>query len=86
MVPSLPTQLARWLAFAVNAVIFLIHFVIHLLSISCNPADDNVLVKYAGKSPRTLRAFDRSKHSHVIENQFCYICEVTVKPKSKHCR
>ncbi|CAD5209643.1 unnamed protein product [Bursaphelenchus xylophilus] len=30
--------------------------------------------------------FDRSKHSHVIENNFCNICQITVTPGTKHCK
>lgn len=31
-------------------------------------------------------AFDRQKHKHVIENQFCNICKSVVSLKAKHCR
>lgn len=30
--------------------------------------------------------FDRQKHKHVIENQFCNICKMVVSYKAKHCR
>nr|XP_012593142.1 probable palmitoyltransferase ZDHHC11 isoform X2 [Microcebus murinus]XP_012593143.1 probable palmitoyltransferase ZDHHC11 isoform X2 [Microcebus murinus] len=30
--------------------------------------------------------FDRTKHQHVIEDQYCHLCEVTVGAKSKHCK
>ena len=30
--------------------------------------------------------FDRKKHKHVIENQFCNICKSVVSSKAKHCR
>ncbi len=30
--------------------------------------------------------FDRQKHKHVIENQFCNICKKIVSYKAKHCR
>lgn len=85
MVPCIPNPVLRWFTVASYTVILLTHFVIHLLSVSCNPADDAVLAKLSKKSSRKPRSFDRSKHSHVIENQFCYICEVTVGSKSKHC-
>lgn len=59
----------------INALVFIFHIVIHLISVSLNPADINVRAK-ANKGP--LPKFDRSKHSHVIENDFCHICEVKV--------
>lgn len=61
--------------FQINALVFIFHIVIHLISVSLNPADINVRAK-ANKGP--LPKFDRSKHSHVIENDFCHICEVKV--------
>ena len=30
--------------------------------------------------------FDRKKHKHVIENQFCNICQMVVSYKAKHCK
>ncbi|XP_022652804.1 uncharacterized protein LOC111246827 isoform X1 [Varroa destructor] len=58
-----------------------IHIFSHLISSAINPADYNVLAKnFAGRG-----TFDRSKHKHVIENQYCYICETKVGAKSKHC-
>ena len=86
MVPHLPAPKTMWIAGTVTAAVLLCHIVIHLISISRNPADDSVLTKYKKQTEgRTAAAFDRSKHEHVIENQFCYICEVSVGPKSKHC-
>nr|XP_025126549.1 probable palmitoyltransferase ZDHHC11B isoform X2 [Bubalus bubalis] len=32
-----------------------------------------------------MPTFDRSKHPHVIQNQYCHLCEVTVSAKAKHC-
>lgn len=81
LVPSLPFPW-RISASLMFSVIFLIHTVVHLISISINPADPNVRAKnYRGPVPN----FDRNQHAHVIENQFCYICEVKVGVHSKHC-
>jgi hypothetical protein len=85
MVPMLPKSSIKWLALAINGVIFVFHFIIHLLSMSIDPADQNVIEKYKQTKNRIGNSFDRTKHRHVIENQFCYICEVNVGPKSKHC-
>ncbi|RWS08061.1 putative palmitoyltransferase ZDHHC1-like isoform X3, partial [Dinothrombium tinctorium] len=85
MVPMLPTSMYRWLAAAVNGVTYFFHFVIHLTSVTVNPADINLIQKYKSRKKLSPNPFDSTKHAHVIENQFCYICEVTVHPKSKHC-
>jgi len=83
MIPCMPSKEAKWIAGVINGVVLTAHLVIHALSVYCNPADDNVIQRYSSKAKPT--PFDRSKHEHVIENQFCYICEVLVGPKSKHC-
>ena len=90
MVPRMPSLEAKWIAGVINALILVTHLIIHALSVSCNPADDSVIRRYSSstlESQQKLKpqTFDRSKHHHVIENQFCYICEVLVGPKSKHC-
>lgn len=88
MIPMLPAQsLIQLLALITNAVLFILHLIFLLLCISINPADNNVIKRHFSSSERKIRPseFDRTKHAHVIENQFCYICEVTVGPKAKHC-
>ncbi|KAM8946226.1 palmitoyltransferase ZDHHC1 [Pelodytes ibericus] len=81
LVPLLPQH---WLAagYICMGAFFAMHFVVHFLAVTINPADNNVCAK---GSPGPLPAFDRFKHAHVIENMHCYICEVDVGPKSKHC-
>ncbi|XP_013361336.1 PREDICTED: tubulin polymerization-promoting protein isoform X12 [Chinchilla lanigera] len=32
-----------------------------------------------------MPTFDRSQHTHVIQNLYCHLCEVTVNEKAKHC-
>lgn len=83
----MPSTQSKWIAGVINALVFVTHFVIHAFSVTCNPADDSVIRRYASLDKQKVKphAFDRSKHEHVIENQFCYICEVLVAPKSKHC-
>uniref|UniRef100_A0A8C5MNR4 Palmitoyltransferase n=1 Tax=Leptobrachium leishanense TaxID=445787 RepID=A0A8C5MNR4_9ANUR len=81
LVPLLPPH---WLAagYICMGALFTVHFVVHFLAVTINPADDNVRAK-SSRGP--LPVFDRNKHAHVIENMHCYICEVDVGPKSKHC-
>ncbi|XP_048669908.1 palmitoyltransferase ZDHHC11 isoform X2 [Marmota marmota marmota] len=62
--------------------VFLFHMLVHLIAVTIDPAEVNVRLKsYAQPVP----TFDRSKHAHVIQNQYCHLCEVTVSEKAKHC-
>ncbi|XP_065256058.1 palmitoyltransferase ZDHHC11-like [Emys orbicularis] len=73
----------KYAAYAVIGVLFAHHLVAHLVAITIDPADQNVLAKKNYSSP--MPVFDRGKHKHVIQNQHCYLCEVDVGPKAKHC-
>lgn len=68
-----------------NLIIYLLHFCSHVIASTINPVDNNVLIKQSEQNQWKPKKFDRTKHQHVIENQFCYICESTVGLKSKHC-
>lgn len=96
MIPNLPTSETKWIAGSINGFIFTFHIIIYMTSTSINPADNAVIEKYSNDTNYKLKngsnnkiikpaKFDRSKHQHVIENQFCYICEVSVSSKAKHC-
>lgn len=82
LVPSCPAGGWQIGLSLVNAAVGVVHLVSHIFSVTIDPADVNVRAKNV-KGP--LPQFDRSKHAHVIENQFCYICEVKVGNRSKHC-
>lgn len=69
----------------INIMIYVLHLVFHLLASTVNPIDNNVLEKHRNVERTMTKQFDRTKHRHVIENQFCYICETQVGVKSKHC-
>ncbi|XP_075693655.1 palmitoyltransferase ZDHHC1 isoform X2 [Rhinoderma darwinii] len=81
LVPLLPRC---WVAagYVCMGVLFTLHWVVHFLAVTIDPADEHVRAK---NSPGPLPVFDRTKHAHVIENLHCYICEVDVGAKSKHC-
>ncbi|MEJ1275878.1 bromodomain containing 9 [Cricetulus griseus] len=59
------------------------HLIVHLITTTIDPADTNVRLKKDYSEPVPI--FDRSKHAHVIQNQYCHLCEVTVSKKAKHC-
>nr|XP_019806696.1 probable palmitoyltransferase ZDHHC11B isoform X1 [Tursiops truncatus] len=67
----------------VTGGICLFHLLVHLIVLSIDPADANVRLKK--NYSRTVPTFDRSKHAHVIQRQYCYLCEVAVTVKAKHC-
>uniref|UniRef100_A0AC11BN68 Uncharacterized protein n=1 Tax=Ovis aries TaxID=9940 RepID=A0AC11BN68_SHEEP len=80
-IPLLPRD-SRYIAYSVAGGIFFFHFLVHLIAISIDPAEASVRLKnYSQPMP----TFDRSKHLHVIQNQYCHLCEVTVSAKAKHC-
>lgn len=60
----------------VTGGICLFHLLVHLIVLSIDPADANVRLKK--NYSRTVPTFDRSKHAHVIQRQYCYLCEVAV--------
>ncbi|KAM4875418.1 palmitoyltransferase ZDHHC11-like isoform 2-T4 [Thomomys bottae] len=74
-IPFLPGG-GRYAAYAVVGSLFLFHLVVHLITITIDPADPNVRLKKSYSQP--VPTFDRSKHAHVIQNQYCHLCEVTV--------
>ncbi|XP_058579546.1 palmitoyltransferase ZDHHC11-like [Neofelis nebulosa] len=80
-VPLLPPN---WnlIMYGVTGGLFCFHFVVHLLGISIDPAETNVRLK---KYLEPIPTFDPSKHTRVIENQYCHLCEVAVSQKAKHC-
>ena len=60
--------------FQIPGGIYVIHVVYHLLALTVDPADPNI----RGGNSREKALFDRSQHSHVIENSHCYICQTEV--------
>ncbi|XP_054360989.1 palmitoyltransferase ZDHHC11-like isoform X2 [Mirounga angustirostris] len=81
-IPFLPRNW-KYIAYSVNGGLFFLHFLVHLIAVSIDPAEANVRLKKNYSKP--LPTFDRSRHAHVIQNQYCHLCEVTVSSKAKHC-
>ncbi|XP_069898248.1 palmitoyltransferase ZDHHC11-like isoform X3 [Dipodomys merriami] len=81
-IPFLPDG-GKYAAYTVVGGLFLFHLVVHLITITIDPADSNVRLKKSYSQP--VPTFDRSKHAHVIQNQYCHLCEVAVSKKAKHC-
>ncbi|XP_026639607.1 probable palmitoyltransferase ZDHHC11 [Microtus ochrogaster] len=81
-IPFLPRSW-KYAAYVLMGGLSLFHVIVHLVATTIDPADTNVRHKKDYSEP--VPTFDRSKHAHVIQNQYCNLCEVTVSKKAKHC-
>ncbi|XP_065083487.1 uncharacterized protein LOC135705668 [Ochlerotatus camptorhynchus] len=82
LIPALKPSVQEPLYYLL-AALYLFHLVSHLAALLLDPAD----VELRRKSTRTVvPEFDRSKHSHVIENGRCHLCNIkTSSQRTKHC-
>uniref|UniRef100_A0A8C5H1U2 Probable palmitoyltransferase ZDHHC1 n=1 Tax=Gouania willdenowi TaxID=441366 RepID=A0A8C5H1U2_GOUWI len=73
-VPLLPQH---WVpaGYICTGVMFVCHLCVHVMAVSVDPADHNVRKR---RSKEHVPVFDRSQHTHVIENCHCYLCQVDV--------
>lgn len=82
MVPAIGGA-ARQSLIVVLAALFLLHVVSHITALLLDPADPELR---SLKVKMAVPEFDRSKHSHVIENGRCHLCNIrTHTPRTKHC-
>ncbi|TMS11369.1 putative palmitoyltransferase ZDHHC11 [Larimichthys crocea] len=81
-IPLLPTPW-NYIVYAVMAVACIVHFFTHIAAVTIDPADASVRAKQSYSGPMPL--FDRTKQTHVIQDLRCYLCDVKVGPKVKHC-
>ncbi|KAM4569078.1 palmitoyltransferase ZDHHC11 isoform 1-T2 [Fundulus diaphanus] len=81
-VPLLPRPWSA-VSYAISGVSFFIHFFTNIATVTIDPADVSVRTKKNYSNPLPL--FDRAKQAHVIQNLHCYLCDVKVGPKVKHC-
>ncbi|MED6270945.1 hypothetical protein CHARACLAT_015348, partial [Characodon lateralis] len=70
-------------SYAISGISFLFHFFTNIATVTIDPADVSVRAKNNYSTPLPL--FDRAKQAHVIQNLHCYLCDVKVGPKVKHC-
>nr|NP_001071935.1 zinc finger protein [Ciona intestinalis]BAE93341.1 zinc finger protein [Ciona intestinalis] len=71
------------IVFSIISVVYVTNIIFHTTSTTINPADDNS-TKWKATSRPVLK-FNRKLHKHVIENNFCHLCETNVGESSKHC-
>ena len=57
-------------------MVLIVYAVCTIVTSTIDPAERGVREKSSGKHDRST--FDRSVHKHVIEDQFCHICDVMV--------
>ncbi|KAM4735083.1 palmitoyltransferase ZDHHC11 isoform 2-T2 [Anableps anableps] len=70
-------------SYAISGISFLLHFFTNIATVTIDPADASVRAKKNYSTPLPL--FDRAKHAHIIQDLHCYLCDVKVGPKVKHC-
>lgn len=69
--------------YATISVLFFIHIIAHVAALIIDPADTDLL---KNTSRKVVPEFDRKKHSHVIENGRCHLCNIkTSSSRTKHC-
>lgn len=82
-IPLLPPPW-NYALYALTGVLFVVHMATHIAAVTIDPACDSVRAKEYYYS-QTKPIFDRKKQAHVILNQRCFLCDVKVGPKVKHC-
>uniref|UniRef100_A0A8C8Z7W4 Uncharacterized protein n=1 Tax=Prolemur simus TaxID=1328070 RepID=A0A8C8Z7W4_PROSS len=73
-IPFLPYTW-RIIAYAVIGGLFFMHLVVHVITVTIDPAEANVRLKKYYLD--VLPSFDRSEQQHIIEDQYCHLGEVT---------
>lgn len=82
LIPALAPQFQQPLLGLLSGL-YGVHIIAHIAAVLIDPADKE-LRKLS--SDRIVPEFDRSKHSHVIENGRCHLCNIkTSSHRTKHC-
>lgn len=82
IIPTFPSAF-RLPLYATFSVLVVIHVIAHIAALLIDPADIE-LRKISTR--KVVPEFDRSKHSHVIENGRCHLCNIkTSSNRTKHC-
>ncbi|KAG5683003.1 hypothetical protein PVAND_012315 [Polypedilum vanderplanki] len=69
--------------YVIVTILLIIHVVSHIAALIIDPADIE-LKKISTR--KVVPEFDRAKHSHVIENGRCHLCNIkTSSNRTKHC-
>uniref|UniRef100_A0AAG5D914 Palmitoyltransferase DHHC domain-containing protein n=1 Tax=Anopheles atroparvus TaxID=41427 RepID=A0AAG5D914_ANOAO len=83
LIPALEPSLQPPLYVALGGL-YLVHLGSHLTALLLDPADPELRRLPASKT--VVPEFDRTRHSHVIENGRCHLCNIrTTSARTKHC-
>ncbi|XP_055920730.1 uncharacterized protein LOC129952254 [Eupeodes corollae] len=83
LIPSFSSELQGPLYGLVSGL-YIVHIVSHLAALLIDPADREL--RRLHRNDRIVPEFDRAKHSHVIENGRCHLCNIrTTSQRTKHC-
>jgi palmitoyltransferase ZDHHC1/11 len=83
IIPTFRQTIIRLPLYVTISVLLVIHVVTHIAALIIDPADIE-LRKISTR--KVVPEFDRSKHSHVIENGRCHLCNIkTSSQRTKHC-
>ncbi|XP_050076675.1 uncharacterized protein LOC126563918 [Anopheles maculipalpis] len=84
LIPALEPSLQPPLYIALT-VLYVFHLATHLTALLLDPADPE-LRRLGPASKTVVPEFDRTRHSHVIENGRCHLCNIrTTSVRTKHC-
>uniref|UniRef100_A0A182K550 Palmitoyltransferase DHHC domain-containing protein n=1 Tax=Anopheles christyi TaxID=43041 RepID=A0A182K550_9DIPT len=84
LIPALDPVLQPPLYIALTGL-YVLHLASHLTALLLDPADPE-LRRIAPASKTVVPEFDRTRHSHVIENGRCHLCNIrTTSARTKHC-
>ncbi|XP_055638157.1 uncharacterized protein LOC129776502 [Toxorhynchites rutilus septentrionalis] len=82
LLPALSPSVQQPL-YCLLVALYLLHLVSHLAALLLDPADAELR---RNRTRTVVPEFDRSKHSHVIENGRCHLCNIkTSSQRTKHC-
>lgn len=82
IIPAFHASIRLPLYFVIS-ILLVIHVITHIAALIIDPADKE-LRKISSR--KVVPEFDRTKHSHVIENGRCHLCNIkTSSQRTKHC-
>lgn len=83
LLPSFCTDIQQPLLGLLSGL-YIVHTISHLSALLIDPADSEL--RRLHRNDRIVPEFDRTKHSHVIENGRCHLCNIkTSSVRTKHC-
>lgn len=83
IIPTFRETIIRLPLYVATSILLVIHVIAHIAALIIDPADIE-LRKISSR--KVVPEFDRTKHSHVIENGRCHLCNIkTSSQRTKHC-